>query len=81
MAKFCENRVYTYTGVNNVETTAHYVIDEDIINFHGTEFFNTWSGFASGSNITKHNFGTEEGYYYVDYVRFAYTTSLFLAAS
>jgi len=77
--KFCPKRTVTFKGLNGVDTTSHFITEDDIKTFHGSEFFNQWLNF---SNIIKKNFfDNTEGYYYEDYKFIAYRTELFLTAS
>lgn len=77
--KFCPRRTTTFKGVGDVDTTSHFITEQDIKNFHGSEFYNQWLGFSS--SIKKTLFNGIEGYYYEDYKFIAYRTELFLSAT
>jgi len=70
--KFCQRREYNYTN-NNIETSAHYVIYEDVLKFHGEEFAVKWKKFIENKPLLKENW-----YYYDDYKFAARQTDSYL---
>lgn len=77
--KFCPKRTITYQGLNQIETTAHYVTYNDVREFHGQEFANQWLVFSE--KLPKFLVENKECYYYSDYKFIAYRTDLFLSAT
>jgi len=70
--KLCKRRYY---DIDN-RTSTHYITVDDIIRFHGKEFYNQFKEFMRGKPLLK--FGNDEGYYYVDYDMNARKTNSFL---
>lgn len=71
--KFCQRRTYEYSGVNNVQTSTHFVTLEDVITFHGKEFADKWLEFLKNKPLLNNN-----GYYYEDYKFAARQTDSYL---
>jgi len=63
--KFCTRRTHLYTGINNIETSAHFITLEDVINFHGKKFADKWLEFIKTKPLLK------EGWYYYENYKFA----------
>lgn len=73
--KYCKRRHYEYAGVNNMSTETNFVTFEDIVACHGETFANKWKEF---SKLNESTFGSNKGYYYSDYKRYALTTAMWL---
>jgi len=76
--KLCPKKTFEYIGLNSIPTSTHYITENDIVTFHGKDFFNQWKEFTERKNIKKAKFGSEEGYYYFDYKEISYSTQQFL---
>jgi len=70
--KFCQRKLY---NIDN-KTSTHYITKEDIVNFHGKDFYDQFVEFIKEKPLRK--FGNEEGYYYIDYEICARQTDSFL---
>jgi len=68
--KFCKPKSHHYKGLNNVETSYHYVTDQDVESFHGVDFFNKWKEYIAFKPYIIEN--AETRYYYSDYKECAY---------
>jgi hypothetical protein len=76
MKKFCKKRTYSYKGVDNKETTADYVLFEDVLSFHGEEFYDLWCQYVS--NIPKLFIDSKPNIYFEDYKFYAYRAFQYL---
>lgn len=76
--KFAPKNTYEYISLCSTPTSTHYITENDIMSFHGNDFFNQWKEFIKLRNICKEKFGDKEGYYYYDYKEAAYSTQQFL---
>ena len=74
--KFCKKRKIEYKASDGTATSAHYITEKDITEFHGTSFAVQWKVFAQKINKTTYN--GEEGYYFTDYQHFARATNSYL---
>jgi hypothetical protein len=76
LKKFCPKRTFSYKGLNDKEVTADYVAPEDVLNFHGKEFYDQWSSYMS--NVPKLMIDSKPNIYFEDYKFYAYRTSQYL---
>jgi len=79
--KYCDRRNYEYKGLNGNETSTNYVTFNDIKQFHGEEFANQWLEFAKHGGLKESVFGTDQGYYYIDYQFYSQRTKTFLEST
>lgn len=75
--KFCPKRTLSYKGVSEVETTADYVLQEDVLSFHGKEFTDQWYFFIKNRPTIILD-GGERGFYYADYKEYAIKTDMYI---
>lgn len=78
MCKFCSKKIYNYVGITGIHTQTHYVTQEDILQFHGKDFYNTFVFLNSTYPIHLNDFNGVHGYYYFDYKELALKTYSFL---
>lgn len=76
--KLAPRKTHEYISLCSTPTSTHYITEEDILAFHGNEFFKLWKEFINRKNIKKCKFGNLEGYYYYDYKEVSYTTQQYL---
>lgn len=76
--KFCNKKVFTYSGINSIPTSTHYVTEEEISKVHGNVFLEQFKYFLDKKNIKSSKFGEDEGYYYYDYKELAYSVQQYL---
>lgn len=74
--RFCKKRLYEYKNNLQIDTTIHYVILEDIIQFHGKEFADKWLEYIN--KLPCFVINNEKCYYYSDYEFCARRTDSFL---
>jgi hypothetical protein len=80
--KLLSARVFTYKGINGVETSIRYVLLEDVVSHHGEAFAADWqkfhgnkSTFKIPANDSSHEQDTiQTGYYYTNYEFASHTT-------
>jgi hypothetical protein len=79
--KLLSARVFTYKGINGVETSVRYVLLEDVIAHHGEAFAAEWQKFHGNKSTFKipahdpsHAQDTiQTAYYYTNYEFAAFT--------
>jgi hypothetical protein len=79
--KFCKKRVYEYKGFKGCETSTNYVTLNDIKEFHGKEFVDQFLKFVSFSGLNESIFGSDSGYYFIDYQFYAQRTKTYLESN
>lgn len=75
--KFCPKRSHCYKGINGVETSADYVLYDDVIDFHGKEFADQWFYFIKNRPMIIIEGGIT-GFYYADYKEHAIKTDMYI---
>lgn len=70
--KFCQRRYY---NLNN-KTSTHYITEEDIVNYHGKDFYEQFKEFIKLK--PKINIDNKDCFFYVDYEFAARQTDSFL---
>ena len=78
MHKFCPKKCYNYVGIMGVPTQTHYVTQEDVLQFHGKDFYESFLFLCSKFPISLNKFDEVQAYYYVDYKELALKTYSFL---
>lgn len=68
--KFCKPRLTEYRGANGVVTSYNYVLEQDVEQFHGTEFYNKWREYADKKPYIAQD--GEKRIYYADYKECVY---------
>lgn len=74
--KYCKGNIYEYIGFNGTPTTVKFISSKEVLDFHGKEFFNKFSEFAS--NLPKVKVNNEDCYFYIDYKEKALTTEMWI---
>lgn len=68
--KFCKPRIHEYAGLHGAASSYHYVLEQDVEQFHGQPFFNKWKEYIDTKPcIVDHG---EKRFYYADYKECAY---------
>lgn len=70
--KYCKPRVYEYKGNNGNATSYNYVLEDDVEQFHGKDFFNKWKEYIDKKHYIVQN--GEKRFYYADYKECVYKT-------
>jgi hypothetical protein len=60
--KFCKKRKHSYIGLNGIETSFHYILLDDVKEFHGEKFFEKWRELVKNKPLAR-----KDWYYYDDY--------------
>ena len=74
--KFCKKNTYEYNGIDNKITSTDYVSFDDVLNFHGKEFFDLWSQYVK--DIPKLLIDSKPNIYFEDYKFYAYRAFQYL---
>jgi len=74
--KFCKRRKHEYKNSGGVVTTCDYIVQDDVVDFHGKEFADKWLEFIKYKPRTF--IDGHECFFYSDYEYAARQTNSFL---